>query len=473
MTTDPSRRSGPRGKSRRAPAGPRELALEALCRVEEQGSYSGLTLNALLTEANLPRSDAALATVLVYGTIQRLLTIDYVLASRVKGWPRKIEPWVRCLLRLSYYQLRWLDRIPAHAAVDEAVRIAKQRGHAGIAGLVNGVLRGLLREGVTPALPAQLSLSERISIEHSFPHWLVDRWIDAYGAEAAERMCAACNEPPHASMRVNRLRTSRSDMLAMLLEAGISAQASPLSEDGIIADKAGNLADTSWYRDGLVSVQDESSMLVAAVANPMPGSSVLDCCAAPGGKSMHMAEIMRNKGKIVACDIHAHKQALIDRQQVRLGIDIVETVTQDALELDRRYPLNSMDLVLLDAPCSGLGVIRRKPEIKWNRKPEDIAELAALQYRLLQTACKLVKPGGTLVYSTCTMAPEENEEVVRRFLAEHPGFQLDLQWPEEVLQPLRARGAMPETFEGFAQIFPHHYGSDGFFIARMRKIDDR
>lgn len=424
-------------------------------------------MNALLSEANLPRSDTALATELVYGTIQRLLTIDNVLASRVKGWPRKIEPWVRCLLRLSYYQLRWLDRIPAHAAVDEAVRIAKQRGHAGIAGLVNGVLRGLLREGVAPALPAHLSPIERISLEHSFPQWLVKRWANVYGTETAERMCAACNEPPHASMRVNRLRTTRAEMLSKLLEAGVSAHASLLSADGIVADKAGNLAETSWYRDGLVSVQDESSMLVAAVANPEPGSSVLDCCAAPGGKSMHMAEIMRNQGKIVACDIHVHKRALIERQQERLGFGIVEAVTLDALELDRIYPPDSMDLVLLDAPCSGLGVIRRKPEIKWNRKPEDIAKLAALQYRLLQTACKLVKPGGAIVYSTCTMAPEENEDVVRRFLKENPAFRLDAHWPEEALQPLRARQALPEPFEGFAQILPHHYGSDGFFIARM------
>jgi len=469
MTTDQRRHSRPRGKHRRAPTGPRELALEALCRVEEQGSYSGLTLNALLAEANLPRADSALATELVYGTIQRLLTIDNVLAARVKGWPRKIEPWVRCLLRLSYYQLRWLDRIPAHAAVDEAVRIAKQRGHAGIAGLVNGVLRGLLREGVSPPLPLHLTAAEKISVAHSFPQWLVERWMSVYGTETAEHICAACNEPPHASLRINRLRTSRSDMLSKLLAAGISAQASPLSTDGIVADKAGNLAETSWYRDGLVSVQDESSMLVAAVANPASGSSVLDCCAAPGGKSMHMAEIMRNQGKIVACDIHAHKRALIDRQQERLGLDIIESVTLDALELDRHYSPDSMDLVLLDAPCSGLGVIRRKPEIKWNRKPEDIAELATLQYNLMQTACKLVKPGGVFVYSTCTMAPEENEEVVRRFLSEHSAFRLDPHWPEEALQPLRARQALPEPFEGFAQILPHHFGSDGFFIARMRR----
>jgi len=354
--------------------------------------------------------------------------------------------------------------------VDEAVRIAKQRGHAGIAGLVNGVLRGLLREGFASDLPRDLSPAERISLEHSHPQWLVERWMNAYGAETAELICQSDNEPPHASVRVNRLRTSRADMLSKLLAAGITANASPLSPDGIVADKAGNLADTSWYRDGLISIQDESSMLVAAAANPEPGMTVLDCCAAPGGKSMHMAEIMRNQGRIIASDIHEHKQALIDRQKERLSLGIVETATADALDLGKLYPPESMDLVLLDAPCSGLGVIRRKPEIKWNRNPDDILSLASLQRQLLQTASRLVKPGGALVYSTCTIAPEENEDVIRRFLSEQTDFELDANWPDDVLKPLREGRILPQPFEGFAQILPHHYGSDGFFIARLRKI---
>lgn len=456
-------------KSRRAPSGPRELALEVLRRVEEQGAYSGLALHGLLTEAELSRADAALATELVYGTIQRLNTIDYVLASRVKGWPRKVEPWVRCLLRLSYYQLQWLDRIPAHAAVDEAVRIAKKRGHAGIAGLVNGVLRGLLREGTEPAIPAELPAAERISLAQSHPRWLVERWIAAYGEETAEAICRAGNEPPHASVRVNRLSTDRRAMLDEMAHAGLSVRPSPLAQDAILAEKAGNLADMPWYRDGRYTVQDESSMLVAAVADPRPGMSVLDCCAAPGGKSTHLAEIMGNRGTVIANDVHEHKKALIDRQKERLGLSIIETATSDALELDKRYPAQSFDVVLLDAPCSGLGVIRRKPEIKWNKSAEDIAGLADLQRRLLETAAELVKPGGVLVYSTCTIAPEENEQTVGNFLASHPEFEGDPAWPAEVLAPLREKGILPEPFEGRAQLLPHHFGSDGFFIARMRR----
>jgi len=458
------------GKSRRAPAGPRETALEVLRRVEEEGAYSSLTLSGVLSDTRLSRQDAALATELVYGTIQRLNTIDHVLARRVKGWPDKIAPWVRCLLRMSYYQLRWLDRVPPHAAVNEAVRIAKSRGHAGIASLVNGVLRSLLREGLAPVLPPGLSAAERIALEHSHPAWLVERWIAACGEAAAAAICEANNLPPHAAARVNRLRTSRDALLAEMAAAGIRARPSPLCEDGIVAEKSGSLAETRWYREGKLSIQDESAMLVSVVANPSPGMAVLDCCAAPGGKAAHLAEIMGNRGKVVANDIHPHKRKLIEDHKARLGLSIIETMTADALELTRHLPENSLDVVLLDAPCSGLGVIRRKPEIKWNKTPQDIAALADLQQRLLREAARLVKPGGALVYSTCTITPEENEENILRFLAENPSFAPDPDWPQSALRPLQEKGVLPEPFRGWAQILPHHFGSDGFFIARLRKV---
>jgi 16S rRNA (cytosine967-C5)-methyltransferase len=197
--------------------------------------------------------------------------------------------------------------------------------------------------------------------------------------------------------------------------------------------------------------------------------SVLDCCAAPGGKATHLAEIMRDTGRVIANDVHPHKRPLIERQKERLGLTIVETTTSDAFALPELLSPESMDVVLLDAPCSGFGVIRRKPEIKWNKKPEDITGLAELQRRLLTSASGMVKPGGTLVYSTCTITPEENEEAIRAFLAGHPQFSLDPDWPEEVLQPLRERQIVTDAFSGMAQILPHHYGSDAFFIARMRR----
>jgi 16S rRNA (cytosine967-C5)-methyltransferase len=370
---------------------------------------------------------------------------------------------------MSYYQLRWLTRVPAHAAVDEAVRIAKKRGHAGIGGLVNGVLRGLLREGFAAALPESMSAAERISLTHSHPQWLVERWISEYGEGVTEQMCAANNEPPHASARVNRMRASRDQVVAGLTDAGMEAVASPLSSEGIIAQKAGNLVHSDWYKQGWITVQDESSMLVAAVANPKPGMRVLDCCAAPGGKTTHLAEIMRNEGKIIANDVHPHKEALIKQQAERLGLTSVETMTGDALELPKRIEPQSCDVVLLDAPCSGFGVIRRKPEIKWNKTAEDIESLSRLQTELLSAVQALVKPGGVLVYSTCTVASEENESTINGFLSRHPEFTLDANWPDEVLAPIRESGKLPETFAGMLQLLPQMFGSDGFFIARLRK----
>jgi 16S rRNA (cytosine967-C5)-methyltransferase len=451
------------------PQGAREVAMNVLHNVETRRAYSGLELNQALQSSDLSRPDAALATELVYGTIQRLNTIDYELKSRVKGWPGKVEPWVRSLLRMSFYQLRWLTRVPAHAVVDEAVRIAKKRGHAGIAGLVNGVLRSLLREGVEGSLPESLPLAEKLSLVYSHPLWLVERWIGEFGEQKTEEICAANNEHPHASARINPLRFSRDEVVRGMTEAGFEVTPSPLARDGIITSKAGNLVHSDWYKQGCITVQDESSMLVAAVVDPKPGMRVLDCCAAPGGKTTHLAEIMRNEGKVIANDVFPHKETLIKQQAERLGLTCIETMTEDALALSERLLPLSCDAVLLDAPCSGLGVIRRKPEIKWNKTAEDMTSLSILQSQLLRKVQSLVKPGGVLVYSTCTIATEENEGTIRQFLAEFPEFSLDPEWPEEVLAPFRERGYLPDVFSGMLQLLPQMFGSDGFFIARLRK----
>lgn len=451
------------------PQGAREVAMNVLHNVETKGAFSGLELNQALMSSDLSRPDAGLATELVYGTIQRMNTIDYDLALRVKGWPKKVEPWVRSLLRMSYYQLRWLTRVPAHAAVDEAVRIAKKRGHAGIAGLVNGVLRGIVRDGFEASYLDKLSEAERLSLVHSHPLWLVERWISQFGVKQTENICEANNENPHASARINSLRIKRQELLDTMTEAGLTVRPSPLASNGIIAEKAGNLVHTDWFKEGLMSIQDESSMLVAAVADPMPGMQVLDCCAAPGGKTTHMAERMQNKGKVIANDVHPHKEALIKQQAERLGLTCIETMTGDAMDLPTRLPKQSFDVVLLDAPCSGLGVIRRKPEIKWTKTAEDITSLAILQSQLLRRVKELVKPGGVLVYSTCTIADEENQQSVQHFLAENPDFSLDVSWPEEVLAPLKEQGQLPDRFSGMLQILPQMFGSDGFFIARLRR----
>jgi len=451
------------GSPKGRPASPRELAMHVLTQVEQEGAYSNLLLNTALQKASLSKSDAGLATELIYGTISRLNTLDYFLDKHVNKGTRKLQPWVRSLLRLSLYQIIYLDRIPDHAVVSEAVNLAKRRGHQGISGMVNGVLRNILRQKESLAIPADLPAAKRISLQHSHPEWLVERWISQYGPETAEAICAANNEPPAVSVRVNTTMISREEMLKEMEGRGLQAVPSSLSPYGIVVKGAGNMALTDWYREGMISIQDESSMLVAEAVAPEPGMRVLDCCAAPGGKSAHMGELMKDEGSIVANDIHSHKGKLIADQAARLGLDCIRTVTGDALELPGRFEPASFDRILLDAPCSGLGVIRRKPDLKWGKTEEDIREIAALQSRLLDSVSALLRPGGVLVYSTCTIEPQENEGVVTSFVSRHPEFELD---ETGSLSRLKDKALVRG---GGIQILPQHYHSDGFYIARLRR----
>ena len=445
--------------------GAREAAMDVLTRVEQDQAYSNLLLNQTLEKLKLDRQEAALATELVYGTIQRLNTIDYFLGRFASKGLERLQPWVRSLLRLSFYQIRYLDRIPPHAAVNEAVELAKRRGHAGIAGLVNGILRNVLREKARLTLPEGLPPAQRLALEESHPEWMVNRWLARYGEEEARAMCRTNNEPPKVSLRVNPLKGGREALAGRLAEAGVETQPSLLAPDGLVAVSGGRLGGHPLFAAGEFSIQDESSMLVARVVAPEAGMRVLDCCAAPGGKTAHMAELMGGKGEVVAADLHEHKEALIRDQANRLGLRNIRTVVSDARKLDEKFPAASFDRILLDAPCSGLGVIGRKPDLKWTKTEGDIAEIAGLQRSILQAVHKLLKPGGVLVYSTCTTEPEENAEQVQRFLAEEPGFVLE-PFPEGLLPAGKAAEA---GAAGMLQLLPQEYSSDGFFIARLRR----
>ncbi|KIL41201.1 16S rRNA methyltransferase [Gordoniibacillus kamchatkensis] len=458
MPAAPQSAAGRRG----AQATARSAALDVLTRVEEQGAYSNLLLGQTLQKSGLARPDAALATELVYGTIQRLNTIDYFLAKFVKGGLGKLEPWVRNLLRLSYYQLAYLERVPDHAVVNEAVNLAKRRGHAGIAGMVNGTLRSVIRERASLAVPDGLPPAEALALRESHPAWLVRRWIDRFGLAAAERICAANNAAPHVSVRANALRGSREELLRELQQQGVDAAPSALAPQGLVLRGAGSVASLPQFAAGKLSIQDESSMLVAELLDPRPGMTVLDCCAAPGGKTTHIAEKMRDDGVVWASDVHEHKQKLIGDQAARLGLRCIRALTADARELAGRFPPASFDRILLDAPCTGFGVIRRKPDLKWAKEPGDIAAINAIQRDILERVHGLLKPGGILVYSTCTIEREENEDTVGRFLSEHPEFSLDTDI--DVILPDDLR-----PFTGMLTILPYQFGSDGFFIARMRK----
>jgi len=446
-------------------AGAREVALEVLLRVDEHQSYSNLELKHVLDNTHLSGPDVGLVTELVYGTIQRKNTLDHVISAFVKGGPKKLQNWVLNLLRMSIYQIHYLDRIPAHAAVNEAVEIAKRRGHKGISALVNGVLRNVLRQPqVWEELPGDPV--KEVALTESHPEWLVKRWVKQYGAEEARAICQSNNRPPAPSVRVNRLKTDRERLLQELQAEFPDATKSPLSPDGILL-ASGHAAGSRWFQTGDCTIQDESSMLVAPALKARAGMRVLDACAAPGGKTTHIAEIMQNEGEIIACDVHPHKQELIKQTASRLGISIIKTMVSNAADLPEKQ-LGMFDRILLDAPCTGFGVIRRKPDLKWNKTAGDIKAIAKLQYHLLSQVSKLLSPGGLLVYSTCTIEPEENHEIVTRFVNEHPDFVLDGELINDL--PASVKHLFAEQ-TGYVQILPHHFGSDGFFIARLKKVE--
>ncbi|MFX3624606.1 MAG: 16S rRNA (cytosine(967)-C(5))-methyltransferase RsmB [Ectobacillus sp.] len=437
----------------------RELALEGLLQVEKSGAYSNLLLNHLIEKNNLEGKDVGLLTEIVYGTIQRRDVLDYYLQPFLR---KKVEQWVRVLLRLSLYQIQFLDRIPAHAAIYEAVEIAKKRGHKGISALVNGVLRSIQREGV-PSLEEIQDPIKRLAIETSHPEWLVKEWAEAYGFETAQKICAVNLLPPVPTARVNINKITVEEAIKVLQNEGIEAKKGDLSEDAIQIEK-GNVAHTKAFQDGLLSIQDESSMLVARALDPQPGETVLDSCAAPGGKTSHIAERMGGSGKVVSLDLHSHKVRLIQEQVQRLDLANVEAKALDARKAGAHFKEETFDKILVDAPCSGFGVIRRKPDIKIGKKQEDSQRLSKIQMEILHEVAPLLKKGGRLVYSTCTIERTENAQVVHDFLQSHPEFERDTSLSERLPQKLK-----PYIEDGQIQILPHYFLTDGFYIACLRK----
>ncbi|PEZ05379.1 16S rRNA (cytosine(967)-C(5))-methyltransferase [Bacillus sp. AFS018417] len=437
----------------------RELALDGLLQVEKSGAYSNLLLNNLIEKSNIDKKDVGLLTEVVYGTIQRRDTLDYYLQPFLR---KKIELWVKVLLRLSLYQMLYLDRVPERAAIHEAVEIAKRRGHKGIAGLVNGVLRSIQREGI-PSLDEIKSSEKRLAIATSHPEWLVKEWIEAYGIETAQKMCEVNQLPPVPTARVNVAKGSVEEALKTLETEGIQAKYGDLSEDAIQIEK-GNVAHTKAFQEGLLSIQDESSMLVARALNPEAGDIILDSCAAPGGKTTHIAERLQGTGKVISLDLHPHKVRLIQQQAKRLQLENIEAKTLDARKVQEHFEQESFDKVLVDAPCSGFGVIRRKPDIKIGKQKEDSERLANIQLSILEKVAPLLKKGGRLVYSTCTIEKVENEQVVELFLQSHPEFEWDTTMKERL-----PKAVHPYVIEGGVQILPHYFATDGFYIACLRK----
>ncbi|PQD95911.1 16S rRNA (cytosine(967)-C(5))-methyltransferase [Pradoshia eiseniae] len=439
----------------------REIALDILTAVQKNKAYSNLSLNHAIKESELSAKDIGLLTELVYGTIQRDMTLDYYVSPFIKN-PKKIQPWVLSLLKMTVFQMQFLDRVPERAAVHEAVEIAKKRGHRGVASLVNGVLRTIGREGVPQTSEIKDPL-ERISISTSHPLWLVKLWASQFGIEKTEQMCMENLNAPVQTSRVNLLKTSREEVLELLSDEGYMVEPSTLNEDGIRCLR-GNIALSNAYKNGLISIQDESSMLVAHAVSPSDEDMVLDSCAAPGGKTTHMGERMANHGRIIALDLHAHKTKLIEEQAMRLGLSNIETRQMDARKIRECFEPQTFDKILVDAPCSGLGVLKRKPDAKYTKTEADLHSLSVIQLNILEKVSSLVKTGGTITYSTCTVGKEENEAIIDAFLEQNKDFERDLSLVDRLPEAVK-----PYVNGNSVQILPQYFGSDGFFIASIRR----
>jgi 16S rRNA (cytosine967-C5)-methyltransferase len=355
-----------------------------------------------------------------------------------------------------------LSKIPEHAIVNEAVEIAKRRGHKGIASMVNGILRSILRMGI-PSLDKIKDPIDRIAIETSHPRWIVEMFAEMYGLETTMDMLKANNLPPKQTVRVNTLKATVEEAIQLLADEDVQAVQSKVIPQCLYL-LSGQAARTEAFKNGIITIQDESSMMPSIALNPKPGDRVLDLCAAPGGKTTHLAEIMKNEGSILATDIHPHKLDLIGENCARLGITIVDTAPIDGRKAAELLQPESFDAILVDAPCSGLGVIRRKPDIKYTKREEDFDRLHEIQTELLNNAVALLKPGGRLVYSTCTVNKKENEETVEALLASHPEMKLApiQHLPVSLLEKQR---------NGMLQVFPQDFGSDGFFVALFEKAE--
>lgn len=440
----------------------RYLAMSILERTDKTGSYSNLLINEAIQKNKLSAADARLLTELVYGVLQRKLTLDFYLSPFLNE-DKKIDAWVRNLLRLSIYQMIYLDKIPVHAILFEAVEVAKKKGHIGISKFINGVLRNADRKGFA-SLETIEDPMERLSIELSMPRWLVEKFTADIGLEETRKMGESLLRPSHSSARVNEKFLTVEEALEAMEEEGFDVRKSEVSSDGIVSD-GGHFASSPLFKSGQLTIQDESSQLVAPALQIEPHHQVLDACAAPGGKTTHIASYLSAEegGKVTALDLHEHKVALITENAKRMHVeDVVTAMKLDARNVDQEFSDEQFDRILVDAPCSGLGLMRRKPDIKYTKKEKDLINLQKVQLGILEQVAPKLKVGGLLVYSTCTIANEENKETVEKFLTVHTDFE---QVPVKVEESLS--GSLKDNF---LQLYPHDFGTDGFFISCLRKI---
>ena len=415
----------------------RYTALKILCDVLENGKYSNLELVNGLDD--LSDRDRALATNIIYGVLQNKMRLDAVIATYSNIPLKKISPDVMNILRMGVYQAVFMNKIPAYAITNESIKLVKKCRKASAGGFVNAVLRGVMRDDKKVKYPQ--NRLEKLSVYYSCPLWICRMWDKMFPGKL-EDILRGMNEKPKFSVRVNTLKMSVEEFIKQR-----GGEKSGLQKDVVLLPSGVNVRKDELFLNGCYYPQDEASAMVAELLSPKKGQRVMDLCAAPGGKTTHMAQLIENEGEIFAFDIYEHKLDIIKDTASRLGVNIIHTRLGDAAELKEEF-VGTADCVLVDAPCSGLGILRRKPEIRYMKKEEDLCELAALQSRILQTAAKYVKKGGTLVYSTCTISDRENDAVTKEFLENNSDFQL-------AQQPI--------------QLLPCDSGTDGFYMAKFQK----
>lgn len=436
----------------------RETALLTLTACEKQGAWSDGHLKKAIRQAQLDRRDAALASRLCFGVLQNRLLLDFYIGQFSTVKPEKLEPKVLGALRLGLYQLLFLDRVPERAAVNESVDLAKRYSrNPRSAGLVNAVLRAFLRQrDALPPVEGEDEV-ETLSLRYSHPRWLVEAFTAALGLEEAEALLRADNEQPPTCVQVNTRRFTAAEALEALRASGAEVTPHPWLPDCLLLAGTGDLEKLEPFRAGAFYVQDAAARLAVLCAGVRPGDRVLDACAAPGGKSFAAALGMEDRGEIVSCDIHPHKLGLIQAGADRLGLSCIAVREQNAKEFVPEWE-GRFDAVLADVPCSGLGIIRKKPDIRY-KPPAPLAALPEVQRAILDNVSRYVKLGGTLLYSTCTLLERENGDVVTAFLEAHPEF---------ALAPFTLPGPAGES-GGMCTLWPHRHGTDGFFVGRMRK----
>lgn len=437
---------------------PRTLAVELLVKVEKNGAYSNLALDQTIKKHELSKRDAHLLTNIVYGVIQHKLTLEYYLRPFIKD-PKKVTPWVKQLLLTALYQQIYLDNIPKRAIFNETIEIAKVKGHAGIRKFVTGILHAFDRQGL-PDLKEIKDPLKYLSIKTSTPKWLVETLQAEVGLKKTEQILDSINQPPHQTVRINKKVANKEEIMTRLHQAGFEVEESPVTPEALRLT-GGFIPATEAFAKGQIIVQDESAMLAVDSMEILPNALILDACAAPGGKTTQLAAEMTT-GKVVSLDIHAHKVKLIEQNAKRAHVaENVEAKQLDARKAAEVFAPETFDQILVDAPCSGLGLLRRKPEVKYEKSLTDSKNLHRIQVEILDKVAPTLKVGGTLTYSTCTILTTENQATVDEFLEKHPEF--------EQVKTKTKNNLKKDRNELGLTIYPDDHLSDGFFIATLKK----